>query len=225
MHVMDNNDAVKEKIRSFFAGFTEQKFTKGEIIIQSSDPLNQVYFLAEGLVKQYTYSENGDEVTLHVYRPNSFFPIMLILSGEQNRHFFQALTPVTVRKAGKDPVLDFIKQNPDVLFNLTTRFAQAISGLATRLEIFMPENAYVKICALLIYLAKAFGKKSEKGVEIQLPLTHREIASWIGITRETASRQIEILISKGVIIQGENHSIIIPQIEKLHDEIAADHEN
>jgi len=216
---MDKN-LVKQKVSDFFSPFPSVKFRQGENIIQSSDPINNIFLLQEGLVKQFIYTENGTEITLHIYRPNSFFPIMLVLSKEPNRYYFQALTEVKAIRAGKDAVVQFLQDNPDVLFNLATRFAHAISGLSTRLETFLPESAYVKICSLLIYLSKAFGKTDDqKSVTIDIPLTHREIASWLGISRETASRQIELLMSKQVITQAKNHTLIINDISALEAEI------
>ena len=51
-----------------------------------------------------------------------------------------------------------------------------------------------------------------------IPLTHKEIAAWIGTTRETASLQIETLKKKN-LIQYNRRYIIVPDISRLSREI------
>ena len=61
------------------------------------------------------------------------------------------------------------------------------------------DDAYTKTILLILYYADNFGEKTREGIALKVPLTHREIASWIGTTRETASLQVESLVKKGLL--------------------------
>jgi CRP/FNR family transcriptional regulator, cyclic AMP receptor protein len=52
-----------------------------------------------------------------------------------------------------------------------------------------------------------FGKETEEGLVIEVPLRHQDIASSINASRETASREIAGLERKGLI--ANKHSYIV----------------
>lgn len=215
MHGMESK--VSEKLNSFFSQYKLLKLKKGKIIYQPDDPISDIYLLKEGLVRQYSISKNGDEVTINVFRPISFLPIMLILSNQPNKYFFEAQTDLEVFGAPFEKVLEFLQKEPTVLFDLTKRFAAAIGGLTTRIEELSFNEARDHVTSLLLYLADRFGKTEDQKITINLPLTHQDLASWTSLTRETTSRQLEKLVKESVI--SFNHKYItildIKRLEKV----------
>ena len=166
----------------------------------------------------YIISEEGEEATIHVFRQGSFFPIMLSLGSRPNKYYFEALEETVAIKAPAKEVTEFIKNDSDVLFDLTIRFADGITGLMLRIEQLVSQGAYPKIVSLLLYLADTFGKRQKDSVIIDLRFSHDQIGAWVGVARETVSRQMEKLENKGIISQID-HKIIINDIEKLQEEV------
>lgn len=212
MHAMESK--VAEKLEFFFSQFKPLKIRKGQIIYRPEDEISNIYLIRKGLVRQYSISENGDEVTINFFRPNSFFPIMLILSNQPNKYFFEAQSDLDLFQAPFQKVLEFLQKEPTVLFDLTKRFAAGLNGLSQRLSGLMFENAARRVTSLLVYLSKKFGEEKDGWIIIQLPLTHQDIASWVNLTRETASRKIENLVKLG-IISHNNKLLVIKDIKKL----------
>ena len=89
--------------------------------------------------------------------------------------------------------------------------------MATRVEGLTFDTAYRKVESLLLYFAKKFGEKKGKDTIIDYPLTHREIASWIGSARETVSLEIEKLKKNGIITVTKR-TILIKDMKKLEKE-------
>lgn len=207
--------SVQRKLENFFSKYKLLSFKKGEVLVRAENPIFGVYLLKKGYIRQYVVSEDGDEITINIFRPISFIPMMLIIGQMENKYFFEAATPVEVWRAPVDKTLEFIKNDPEVLYNLAKRFAQGLNGIAQRLEDLMFENAEKRVGSLLSYLLSRFGEKDESNIVINLPLTHKDIAAWVNLTRETASRQIEKLIKQG-IISYKNHLITVYQPQKLH---------
>ena len=193
------NEPLQQKLEDFFSKFTYIKFRKGKLFYQPNDPITDIFFIKEGLVKQYILSENGEELTLNIFRPNSFFPIMLVLANQPNKYFFQAETDIVTFKAPTKEVLEFLEVNPDILLDLTKRFAAAILGLSIRVEELSFHQAQNRVYSLLLYLAEKFGETKNGKTVIKLLLTHQDLASWTSLTRETVSRQLEQLSKQGVI--------------------------
>ncbi len=208
---------VKHILEAFFSQFPTKRFKKGDSIIRASDPIESIYFLRRGLVRQYLITQEGDDISLHLFKPGSFFPIMLLLSNVENKYYFEAITAVETSRAPADKVLRFIKNEPEILFDLTTRFATGLMGMLVKNEQGLFTDAYKKVLALLLYLCERFGDENRDGTAISLSLTHSDIGSWIGLRRETVSRQMEKLQKKG-LVQQKNRTLIIASKEKLLNE-------
>lgn len=201
--------AVERKLDTFFLQYKPLTYQKGKIILSANDPVSSIFLLKSGFVRQYYISKDGEELTLHIFKPMSFFPLMLVLSNSPNKYYFEAVSKTGVLRCPTEEVLAFIKQENDVLFDLTSRFAKGLVGLADRLEELTLGSSHYRICSLLIYLASRLGKKSKAGIEIELSLAHRDIASWVGTTRETASRQLKQLVKKKIISYKKGRFIIL----------------
>ena len=203
-----NNEIVK-KLDSFFNRYKSLSLKKGKTLYQPNDPIHSIYLLKQGLIKQYAISENGEELTINIFRPNSFFPIMLVLADQPNKYFFQAETDVAIFKAPTKEVLEFLRLNPVVLLDLAKRFSAAILGLSIRVEELSFHQAQNRVYSLLLYLAEKFGETKNGKTVIKLLLTHQDLASWTSLTRETVSRQLEQLSKQGVINYSQQSITII----------------
>lgn len=208
----------QNNIKRFFAIYEQKSFKKGTTILSPNDPIRYIYHIEKGEVRQYAVSQEGEEATLHIFHPGSYFPIMLTLSQKENAYFFEALTDTVIRIAPTSDVTTFLHKNPDVLFDLTVRFAKAIEGLLEKTMSLLLEHAYQKVISILLYLSKHEARK-KKGSAIELLFSHEDIAGWIGVERETVSRQIEKLQKIGLVTT-KKHSVLIHNIAKLRDELS-----
>jgi CRP/FNR family transcriptional regulator len=211
---MANAQAAQKVVEEFFSSYTPLKFKKGDTIIRAGDEPNGVMYLVGGHVRMYALSPSGDVVVLHVFAPGSFFPMLWAIAEAENRYYFDAATATEVYRAPKADVLAFFSRHPEVLFDLTRRLLSGMAGLLMRLESLVFGEASVKTALLLLHFAKHFGEREEGGIVLRVPLAHREIASWIGTTRETASLQMEQLKKEG-IIKYKGRTIIITDMESL----------
>lgn len=211
----------KQKIIDFFSKHPEKLFKKREIILRPDDSTRDIFFIQNGMVRQYSISQEGEEATLHVFHADSYFPIMLVLASRPNKYYFEAMTDVVTREASASAVIEFIKKDQDVLFDLTARFAEGICGLLEKIEENMHMHAYQRVSSVLLYLGKKFGHhdKGNKTKRIELNFSHNQIASWTGLQRETVSRQIEKLQKKH-IVSSKKQRLIILSLGALQKELA-----
>ncbi len=203
-------------VDTFFSQYTKLTYEKGEVVLRAGDPPAGVLYLKKGFVRQSFVAQNGDMLVLHVYRPGSFFPMTWVINDTPNRHYFEALTPVEILRAPREEVRRFLRQNPGEMEQVLARILRGLSGVLMRMEHLVFESAYHKVILLLLYYAKNFS--DTKTGKLALPLTHKEIAAWIGTTRETASLQIEAL-KKKKLIEYNRRIIVIPSLAALEKEV------
>lgn len=208
------NQDIYDKIDDFFKSYPLVRIRRGQSLFGAEQEIPDIYWLRMGKIRLYQIAEDGSEMTLHIFRSPSFFPMMFYLSHRKADYYFQAVEDVIARKAPAKEVVKFLQQNPDVLFDLTRRFADAITGLLLRIEQLSSQNALQRVCSLLIYLDQQYGQPSPDGNVIKLKLSHDDIAAWIGLARETVSRQIEKLAEEG-LVTSKGRRFIILDAERL----------
>ncbi len=213
---MDKN--IERKLHTFFSHYPQHHFKKGETIIASSDKITHVYLLEEGLVQQRIITQEGEEVSVHLFKPLSYFPMMVVMSEEENEFDFVALQNLLLYKAPTEEVLAFLNNNHDVLFDLAKRFAQGINGLTRKIVTLSYTDSHAKVASFIYYFASRLGILEDGYIRFPIHVTHADIASWIGISRETVSRHFVILERKG-FISYEDEFILVKDLSKLEKEI------
>lgn len=214
---MDAN--VAKKLDIFFNNHHTQKYKKKTIIINPQEEPSGVFYLKEGVVKMYTVSSKGEEYTINTYRPFSFFPMSWVLNGRIPPYYYECLTNIVVGQAPKDEFLKFIQNEPSIILDLLKRIYKGLDGYFSKMEYLMEGNAQRRLITELLIFAKRFGEKQESALTIKLKLTEQELASQIGITRETISRELHKLKAKD-LINFQKQTLIIKDLSKLEEELS-----
>ncbi|HVZ11680.1 MAG TPA: Crp/Fnr family transcriptional regulator [Patescibacteria group bacterium] len=209
---------VVEKLEKFFTKYKPQKYKKGEILVRAGDNPLGVFYLTEGYIKKYAISQKGDELVVNIFKPISFFPMSHAINNSPNDYYYEAAVPVTVYRAPNSEVVKFVKENPDVLYDLISRVYRGTDGMLAKMTYLMAGSAYDRLITELVIHAKRFGIR--EGNTIELKVSEKDLAAQSGLTRETVSREIKILKDKGLLILGK--SIQIPDISKLEGELLED---
>ena len=92
----------------------------------------------------------------------------------------------------------------------------------TRVEHLVFSDAYRRVISVLLYISKHFGEKTDKGIVVHHRFTQQDIATLVGVVRETASKEMVKLEKKG-LIRHINHAILFENINKLELELSSDH--
>ncbi len=214
-----NDDLESEKVGKFFEKYPLVQYKKGGLILgaKATTPPG-VFYIKDGFVRQFLISKKGDMFVVHVFQPGSFFLMTWAVNSQPNSYNFEAFTNCHLHKAPLTDVRNFVKENPEIMYNFTSRLLRGLDGLLTRMEYLMVESSFIKTASLLLYLAEKFGQKKGDSIIIHLSLTHKEIASWIGTTRETASLQLEQMKKQG-LIDYQRKYILIRSPHNLQKEI------
>lgn len=206
------------KLELFFAQFEPLHFKKGEIIQRPGASIGGIYFLKHGFVRLYTVSVSGEELTLIIFKIGDIFPISWAFDYPTVQgYYLESLTSCELGRASRGDFLKFIKSDSEVLFELSSRLVERMMGLLARAESFVFGDAESRIASILLICAERFGKAISQGIQIEVPLTHSDIASLIGVARETASIEIKKLEKKGLIVY-RGRQLVIKNVNLLKKE-------
>lgn len=214
---MSEDSSVQVKAAAFFSQYPKRQYPKGQIIVFADEHPSNIFYLAEGKVRQYNLSYRDDEITLNVFKPHAFFAMGWAINKSKNQFFFKAETNSSLHVVPAKDALKFLKDNPDVMLDLLSRLYRGMDGLLGRMSQLMAGTARTRLIYELLIEAERFGTKS--GQSIVLSINETDLASRTGLSRETISREISKLRGENVA-HVEAGSIKITDITKLSDKLS-----
>ena len=210
-----NTDVIKT-LDLFFQQFKIQKYKRHQLLINAGEEPAGLFYLKEGVVRQYAISANGEELTINTFKSGSFFPLAWIVNDDKGSHYFEAASPASLRVAPKAEALNFLKNHPEILWDLVKRIYKGLDGYFMRMEHLMLGSARSRLVAELLIYARRFGQSEGGAIRVNLKLTEKDLAAQSGITRETVSREIQKLKQKKLISFSKS-TLVINNIDQLED--------
>lgn len=207
-----------DKLENFFSQYPEKRFKAGSTVLSSSTTPSGVFYINKGFVRAYTISKDGEEISLYIRPQGLFFPMGWAISKTTSTKEFDAITDVTVHIAPRPDVEKFLKDNPDVLFEFSSRLVMLINNLNRQIEIASFGNAYARTIGIILYLASFYQDGDENSVQITQHFTHESISSFTRTSRERVTLEMKKLVRKK-LIKIEKRIISIPNIKKLEAEL------
>lgn len=212
------NNQFTLQIEKFFKHYKIIKLEKGEIFINAGENPQGVYFLKKGLIKEYSISTKGNEFVLNIFKPGAFFPMAWAMNSTPNNYYFETLEDSELWRAPKEDVIQFLKENPSITFDLLGRVFRGTDGLLARISLLMSGEATQRLILELIIVAKRFGKLDLSTNSIEVDISEKDLANNSGMARETVSREINKLKEKR-LIQFNHKKLVIPNLQLLENEL------
>ncbi len=201
-----------EKLKKFFTTSKPSHFKNNEIVLRAGDHRSSAFYLKRGYVKDSASSRDGREFTLFIFKPEDIFSYSWIFNKIHNGHSFRAMGECTILEKNRESFLLFLEQNPDVQFMIAQNISIRMRGLMQRMEQMAFGSATQKVASIILILGERFAKSDNGMINIPLKLTQQDIADLIGISRETASIEINKLTVQNIITHASGrYSIIDPK--------------
>jgi CRP/FNR family transcriptional regulator len=213
---MLSSDKQLEALMALFKGGSTLRYHKGEYIIRPGEAPSGVFYIEEGLVKAFNISKYGEENLLIIRKECEVFPLIWAITGQEREIIYQAMTPVTLKRISRKGYTDFLQSHPSALRPILDMVTEMYRLHSERLLNLEYRSVRERLVSFLLTMATRFGKETEEGVTIEVPLRHQDIASSINSSRETASRELAVLERKGLV---SNHRLYIKlkDLDKLQE--------
>jgi len=199
-----------------FKAGTRLAYKKGEYIIRPGEAPGAVFYIDSGLVKAYNISKYGEENLLIIRKEHEIFPLIWAITGQEREIIYEAMAPTVVWRISPQTYLSFLHNHPAALPPLLDMVTEMYRIHSERLLNLEYRTVRERLISFLLTMSNRFGKPTDEGVVIEVPLRHQDIASSINASRETASREISSLERKG-LIENKNSFIVLNDVEKLQE--------
>jgi CRP/FNR family transcriptional regulator, cyclic AMP receptor protein len=211
----ENCQSCKVRAKGFFcqlspaalADFNKTKspatYPAGAVLFLEKQDPRGVFVLCEGQVKLSISSSGGKTLILRIAKPGEILGLMATMSGIAYEVTAETLHPCQVAYVRRDDFLRLVGKHPEVYEGVVRQFSTLYSGACEQLRTLgLSASAPEKLARLLLEWS-ADPKDTTPSTQIKMPLTHEEIAAFIGTTRETVTRTlIEFKSRQLVTLQG-----------------------
>lgn len=185
------------QLEALSALITCRRYAKGEAIITRGEAGSVMYLLLRGRVKVSLASLDGKEIALeYLEAPGSFGEMGLAGDGVRAADAL-ALTEVEVGCLDAADLSTALEVCPGLAAVLLRTLSHTVRDLMHRLADISFNDATHRVMRVLLNVASA--SYESRGIPMIEGLTHYELATLAGTSRETASRVISQLGREGVL--------------------------
>jgi CRP-like cAMP-binding protein len=196
---------------------TKRAFKKRSILLYQGEVPRMAYVVRSGLIKMYSINNAGEEQVVSFMGPNDIFSGPWIFNkASAALYYYETLTDSEILTLPRDILRDVLNR-PEFLSKALDYYVSNYTGLLLRVTALEQPRARDKIMCTLYYLTYRYGREAKSGMyALNFPLTHKIIASLVGLARETISAEISKLKRQQVLAQqGDTYTINKQKLEML----------
>lgn len=222
------NEAGEQTLNSVIERTRSVEFARGEALEPSAVTNPSIYLLREGQVKLRSTTEAGKEIITDIAGPGDVIgPLSETIHRKSNGDSLTsrqglvseaiAMSQGSAEKLSITEFSQIVDRHPSVVIGVSRLLGIKQQRMTIRLNRLLYRSSLGKLAGLLAELAERYGDPAANGLQINIRLTHQDMASMIGVKRETVSEGMAELEYQE-IIEVERRRITVCKLEKL-DEI------
>jgi CRP/FNR family cyclic AMP-dependent transcriptional regulator len=191
--------ASAEIVAQSEAVFTAAKYSNRSVIFRQGHAAPLVYLVGSGKIRLTRMTHDGKEIGIAILAQGDFFGEEALFGESVRTTFAAAVDHSLLYVARAEDFRGLLLRHP----TLTMNVARYLSDQRNNVVQIAESLAYLKVpdrlMRLFERLACEFGKPAIDATLIDVRLTHADIASLIGSSRETVSAQLGVLAREGRI--------------------------
>jgi len=195
-----------------------RQFPRGTPIYLPADSADSVMLLVQGRVKIGSYTEDGKQTILAFIEPGELFGELSLIGSAEREEYAETVDKSTIILISNEVMQGLLEENPSVSLGVTKLFGLRRRRIERRLKNLLFHSNRERLVHLLLELAEKYGAPSGDGVELRIKLSHQDLASIIGSTRETVTVVLGELQAEGLLELGRRKIRLI-DMAKLADSV------
>lgn len=169
--------------------------------IQTPSSFNEgLYFVKKGKIRIYRLNADGKQFTLDILNEGNVFGELSGISFGTKEMFIETLEECDICLMDKSRFESFLIDHPRFMMNLLRVMSERIVNMNHLAHSLALGNLRIRILHTLLKLTDQFETGLSEGfVQIDLSVSHQEIANMVGATREAVSSVIQDLVKEELI--------------------------
>lgn len=202
---------------------TRHTFKTNHVLFNDGDRADFLYLIHSGSIKLYKTTEDGKELTLQVCNAGELVGVV----GIFEKHLTYNSTGIIFDTAelaiiARSNLENLLLQNSEFCVEFMRWMGIVHRRTQSKFRDLLLNGKTGALYSTLIRMSNTYGVKQEDGILIDLSLTNRDLAQYIGLTRESVNRMLADLRKNDVVDILPLGHILIKDISYLRMAIHCD---
>jgi CRP/FNR family transcriptional regulator, cyclic AMP receptor protein len=187
----------------------EANLPKGATLFVENDRSSSVFVVCTGHVKLFCTSKEGKTLILKIAMPGDVLGLGALISGATYEVTAETIEPTQVKKIRREEFLSFFEKHKEVGLHAAKSLSEDYKAAffdARRLA--LSGSSAGRLASVLLDWGKTAATCGKFEMRFTMALTHEELASLVGSSRETVTRNLG-RFKKENLIQMRGSSILI----------------
>jgi CRP-like cAMP-binding protein len=189
------------------------RFRRGQAIFTQGDRAERVFVIERGWVLISSMAPGGREIVLGLRGPGDVIGDLSALDGAPRSATALAVGEVDATVAPTSALTRALSDAGTAMDLLRVLAGRLRDADRKRLE-FAALETLGRVAWRLEELSERFGEQTAEGIEVELPLSQEQLASWCGASREATVKALSTLRTLGCITTGRR-SVLIRDVAGL----------
>ena len=191
------------------AAATCARFGRHEKIFRRGESETNLIIMVSGRVKLSATSTDGQELLANIVERGHVFGEIAVIDGKPRSYDATALEASELLIVKRKDLIPFLEERPDICL----RFMETLCERLRRSEALIQDavflNAGPRLARQLLRLVETYGRKDGDAICIDLAVSQSDLASLVGMTRESINKQLCNWRRAGVIwFKGKNYKVL-----------------
>ena len=187
-------------------------YKKGESIYRAGEQSDSLYIVRQGKIRIYRLSDSGKEQLVRILRPGDFTGELALFNENIHESYAEAMEETNLCTISRNDLQTILSKYPAIALKILAEFSSRLEQSEKQTARFATEKVETR---LALFLAECLDDEHLSN-EFILPMSKKDIASYLGTTPETISRKLLDLEEMGYIRQKAKKRIEILNLEGLH---------
>ena len=196
-----------------------RSFRRGQTVWTQGDPAEYVAFVVKGKAMSMYQSPSGKVGTTGFWCTGDIMGAGDLGSRTTRQMTLHCLEPCVLYTLSYMRCNALVDRFPELAHAIIHALSLRLRWVARLAVILQTESGHQRISEVLLALADRFGVESPHGVLIDLRLTHEDLASMSGVSRQYANIAIGDLRKRG-LVRIDKRSIILTDHTKLAETLS-----
>ncbi len=206
-----------EQARRLESRASTRVFKRRDLIYSPTEPGESVMVLASGRVKIKDLTPDGKETILAFIEEGEIFGELALFDGEARREYAEAMENTQLLVIPRADLLWLMETRADVALSITMLIGLRRRRIENRLRNVLFLSSRDRMVRILLELMDAHGDRDRNECTLRLPLSHQDLGSLIGVTRETVTVVLGRLQVEGLLAV-QRRRIRVLDCERLRQE-------
>ena len=180
-------------------------FKKGENLYQPGSQSDTLYIVSSGRVRIYRLSESGKEQLLRILNPGDFTGELALFSDTVHEAYATAMIDTDICMVKRQDLQGLMMKYPSIAMKILSEFSHRLEESEKQTTRFATEKVETRLAHFLVESMDP----QRKSQDVVLPMSKKDLASYLGTTPETISRKLLEFEEAGLIKQKTNKRIQI----------------